>query len=78
MRIDRGLGDASNGSLPKILIGLIIAAVVGGGAALPIIVELINESGASGVLATVLGIIPLFVALILLLAFAGPVMRRVR
>lgn len=78
MRIDDGLGRAGNGSLPKVLIGLIIAVVVGGGAALPIIVELINTSGATGVLATILDIIPLFVALILLLAFAGPVMRRVR
>jgi hypothetical protein len=78
MRIDQGLGQSGNGSLPKVFIGLILAIVIGGGAALPITVELINTSGATGVLATILDIIPLFVALILLLVFAGPVMRRVR
>lgn len=78
MDIDRQLGRSGQGSLAKVLLGLIIAVVIGGGAALPILVELIDSSGATGITATVLGITPLFVALLLLLAFAGPVMRRIK
>jgi hypothetical protein len=64
--------------LAQVIVGLVVAVVVGAGAALPVILELVNNSGASGTTRTVIELAPLFIALLLLVVFAGPLMRRVR
>jgi len=58
--------------LPKM-----VAAILGVGVAIPVILDVIESSNVTGTTATVLDLVPLFVGLLLLVALAGPLMRRV-
>lgn len=55
-----------------------VAAILGIGVAIPVILDVIEDANVTGTTETVLGLVPLFVALLLLVALAGPLMRRVR
>jgi hypothetical protein len=66
------------GNIGSLFIGVMVAAILGIGVAIPVILDVINESNVSGTTATVLNLVPLFVALLLLVALAGPLMRRVQ
>jgi len=57
---------------------VLVAVIIGAGVALPVVLEVISGSGVSGTAATVLDLVPLFIGLLLLVALAGPLMRRVR
>lgn len=66
------------GNIGSLFIGVMVAAILGIGVAIPVILDVINNSNVSGTTATVLNLVPLFVALLLLVALAGPLMRRVQ
>ena len=55
------------------IIGIIIAAILGVGVALPIVIDTVNNvmPNVSGITATVIGVIPVAVAITLLLVFLG-------
>jgi len=55
-----------------------IAVILGVSVAIPVILDVINDSNVSGTTETVLDLVPLFVGLLLLVALAGPLMRRVQ
>ena len=57
----------------KFLVAMILAVAV----AIPVILELTAEAGVSGTTLTVLGLVPLLVALLLIVAIAGNVRARV-
>lgn len=58
-------------------IGLMIAALVVLQVFIPVIDEMIVSSGIGGTVLQVAELLPLFASLILLIAMAGPLMRRV-
>ena len=55
------------------IVGIIIAAILGVGVALPIVIDTVNNvmPNVSGITATVIGVIPVAVAITLLLVFLG-------
>ena len=55
------------------IIGIIIAAILGVGVALPVVIDTVNNvmPNVSGITATVIGVIPVAVAITLLLIFLG-------
>ena len=58
-------------------IGILIAAIVVLQVFIPVIDEMIASSGIDGTTLQVAELLPLFASLILLIAMAGPLMRRV-
>jgi hypothetical protein len=70
--------DRAQGNIGSLFIGIMVAAILGVGVAIPVILDVINDSNVSGTTATVLDLVPLFVGLLLLVALAGPLMRRVQ
>jgi hypothetical protein len=77
----RSLGPSTRGqggtNLVSLFIGILIAAVIGISVVIPVINDTIANANLSGTTATVVGLIPLFVALMLLVGLASPLMRRV-
>jgi hypothetical protein len=55
-----------------------VAAILGVSVAIPVILDVIDQSNVTGTTATVLDLVPLFIGLLLLIAVAGPLMRRVQ
>lgn len=70
--------NRAQGNIGSLFIGVMVAAILGIGVAIPVILDVINNSNVDGTTATVLNLVPLFVALLLLVALAGPLMRRVQ
>lgn len=64
---------AGRTSITDWILGLIIAAILGVGVALPIVIDVVQTAlqNASGITATVIGVIPVAVAISLLLIFLG-------
>lgn len=58
-------------------IGILIAAIVVLQVFIPVTNEMISSSGIDGTTLQVAELLPLFASLILLIAMAGPLMRRV-
>lgn len=65
------------GNLVGLFIGILIAAIVVLQVFIPVIDEMIASSGIEGTTLQVAELLPLFASLILLIAMAGPLMRRV-
>lgn len=64
--------------MASLFVGVLVAAILGIGVAIPVILSVINDAAVSGTTATVLNLLPLFVALILIIAIAQVLMRRIR
>jgi len=64
-------------NLVGLFIGVLIAAIVAIQVFIPVVNDAISQSSVSGTAATVLGLLPLFAALLVLIALAAPLMRRV-
>lgn len=64
-------------NLVSLIIGIMIAAVVGIEVVIPVINDALASSNVSGTAATVLGLLTTFIALLLLVAVASPLMRRI-
>ena len=67
----------AQGNIGGLFIGIMVAAILGVAVAIPVILDVINDSGITGTTATVVDLVPLFIGLLLLIALAGPLMRRV-
>jgi len=65
------------GNMVSLFIGLLIAAIVVLQVFIPVVNDAIEDAGISGTEATVVELLPLFAVLLLLIALAGPLMRRV-
>lgn len=68
---------AQGTNLTGLFIGLMIAAIVAVEVFIPVVLQAVNNSNASGNTLTILELLPLFGALLLLIALAGPLMRRI-
>jgi hypothetical protein len=75
----RGFASDRSGqtNLVGLIIGITVAAIVGVAVAIPVMNDVIATANLSGTTATVVGLLPLFVGLMLLVAIASPLMRRV-
>lgn len=75
------IGIGSRGQMGSNLVGLFIGVLIAGIVAIQVFIPVINDaissSSVSGTAATVLGLLPLFAALLVLIALAAPLMRRV-
>lgn len=60
-----------------LFIGLLIAAIVVLNVFIPVINDAISEANLGGTEQTIVELLPLFAVLLLLIALAGPLMRRV-
>ena len=60
-----------HGDLTGSVIGLAVAAVVAIGAGIPIVTQVITSSNLTGITATVVGFIPVMIAIALLVASVG-------
>jgi len=65
------------GSLVSLIIGILIAALVVLQVFIPVLNEMITSSGIDGTTLQIAELLPLFASLLLLIAMAGPLMRRV-
>jgi E3 ubiquitin-protein ligase DOA10 len=63
-------------NLTGLMLGILIAAIVGVNVFIPVVNDAINNSNASGTTLTILELLPLFAALLILVALASPLMRR--
>lgn len=64
-------------NLVGLFIGLMIAAIVAVQVFIPTVNDAINSANLTGTEATVAGLLPLFAVLLLLIALASPLMRRI-
>lgn len=69
------MGGGTN--LVGLFMGLLIAAIVAVSVFIPVVTDAIANSSVSGNTKTILDLLPLFAALLLLIALAAPLMRRV-
>lgn len=63
-------------NLTGLMIGILISAIVAIQVFIPVVQDSIANSNVSGTEATILGLLPLFAALLLLIALASPLMQR--
>lgn len=68
---------AQGGNLTSLMIGVLISAIVVIQVFIPTVNDAISSSSISGTAATVLELLPLFGALLVMIALASPLMRRV-
>lgn len=71
------MDDRGQSNLVGLFIGLMIAAIVVLQVFIPVVQDAIASSNISGTTKTVVDLLPLFSGLLLLIALAGPLMRRV-
>jgi hypothetical protein len=69
--------DRGQTNLVGLVIGVMIAAIVVVNVAIPVINDALNNSNASGSTAIILGLIPLFLGLLLMVSVASPLMNRI-
>jgi len=73
----KAMDNRAQGNIGGLFIGIMIAAILGVSVAIPVIQNALNNADVTGNTETVLGLLPLFIGLLLLLSLAGPLMRRV-
>ena len=74
--VKSGKKDRGQTNLVGLFIGIMVAAVIGIEVVIPVINDAVSSSNASGTTLTILGLLGTFVALLLLIALASPLMRR--
>lgn len=72
------VAERAQGNLAGLVIGITISAVVAVAVAIPVINDVTASSNATGTTKTVLDLLDLFVALLILVAIASPLMSRTR
>lgn len=77
LEFDHQMDNRAQSNLVGLFIGLMIAAIVAVQVFIPVIQDSIANSNVSGTEQTILELLPLFAALLLLIALAAPLMRRV-
>lgn len=73
----RGQAMGGGTNLVGLFMGLLIAAIVAISVFIPVVNDAISSSSVTGNTQTILELLPLFAALLLLIALASPLMRRV-
>lgn len=68
---------AQSTNLVGLFIGLLIAAIVAIQVFIPVVSDAIANSNVTGTTASILELLPLFAGLLLLVALAAPLMRRI-
>lgn len=68
-------GTRAQSNLASLFIGVMIAAIVCIRVFIPVVQGAIEDSNVSGTEATILGLLPMFAALLLLISLASPLMR---
>jgi len=68
--------DYNQTNLAGLILGIVIAGIMGVAVAIPVLNDVINDANLSGTTATVVGLIPLFIGLLVLVAVASPLMNR--
>ena len=69
--------QAQSTNLVGLFIGLMIAAIVAIQVFIPVVNDAVASANLSGTTATVVELLPLFAGLLLLIALASPLMRRI-
>jgi len=68
--------DFGQTNLAGLILGIVIAGIMGVAVAIPLLNDVIADANLSGTTATVVGLIPLFIGLLVLVAVASPLMNR--
>lgn len=76
MRARKTAYDYNQTNLAGLILGIVIAGIMGVAVAIPVLNDVINSANLSGTTATVVGLIPLFIGLLVLVAVASPLMNR--
>lgn len=76
-RANARMGNRAQTNLVSLFIGLMIAAIIAIQVFMPVVNDAISSSNASGTTLTILDLLPLFAALLLLIALASPLMSRI-
>ncbi|WP_225334256.1 hypothetical protein [Halomicrobium urmianum] len=69
--------DRAQGNLTSLIIGVLISAIVVIQVFIPTVNDAVASSNASGTTQTILELLPLFGALLVMIALAAPLMRRI-
>jgi len=77
IEFDRQMDNRGQSNLVGLFIGLMIATIVAVQVFIPVVNDAIASSNVSGTEKTILELLSLFAALLLLIALASPLMRRV-
>jgi len=72
-----GRNNRAQSNLTGLIIGVLISAIVVIQVFIPVVNDAISQSSISGTAATIVGLLPLFGALLVLISLASPLMRRV-
>jgi len=70
-------GQTGTGNLVGLFIGILIAAIVAINVFIPVVNDAIASSNVTGTEKTILDLLPLFGSLLVMIALAAPLMRRV-
>ena len=73
----RAKQDRAQSNITRLVIGVMIAAIVVIQVFIPTVQSALDSANVSGTEATILGLLPLFAALLILIALASPLMSRV-
>lgn len=73
MTDDRAQGT----NLVGLIIGIVVAAIVGIAVGIPVIQDVISSANLTGTTALIVGFIPVMIGLMIFVATASPIMRRV-
>ena len=73
----RAKQDRAQANITRLVIGVMIAAIVVIQVFIPTVQDALASANVSGTEATILGLLPLFAALLILIALASPLMSRV-
>ena len=75
--LERGPVDRAQATnIGGLFIGIMVAVIIGVDVVIPVILDSVANSGVSGNTETILDLLPLFIGLLLLIATASPLMRR--
>jgi hypothetical protein len=69
---------AQGSNLVSLFMGILVAAIIGIAVVIPVVNDVIASSNISGTTATIVGLIPTFVGLMLLMGLSSPLMGRVQ
>lgn len=73
----RAKQERAQSNITRLVIGVMIAAIVVIQVFIPTVQDALASANVSGTEATILGLLPLFAALLILIALASPLMSRV-
>ncbi|WP_435125399.1 hypothetical protein [Halobaculum sp. D14] len=76
IRAQKTAYDLNQTNLSGLILGIVIAGIMGVAVAIPVLNDVIASANLTGTTKTVVGLIPLFIGLLVLVAVASPLMNR--